>query len=66
MNRTYRVQVYAVALSPLLFNFALECVLRKLQENQMGMNFRGTYQMLAYADVLNLLGNNTDTIKKNT
>jgi hypothetical protein len=30
-----------------------------------GLKLNGTYQFLAYADV-NLLGANTDTIKKNT
>jgi hypothetical protein len=31
-----------------------------------GLKFNGTHQLLAYTDVVNLLGDNIDTIKKNT
>jgi hypothetical protein len=50
----------------LLFNFALKYVIRKVQENQVGLKFNETHQLLAYADNVNLLGDNIDTIKKNT
>jgi hypothetical protein len=54
------------ALSPLPFNFALEYAIRKVQENQVELKLNGTHQFLAYADDVNLLGDNLDTIMKNT
>jgi hypothetical protein len=53
------------ALSPFLFNCASEYAFGKFHENQVGLKLNGTHQLLAYADDVNLLGYNTDTIKKN-
>jgi hypothetical protein len=54
------------ALSPLLFNFAEEYAIRKVQENQVGLRLNGTRQLMAFTGDMNLLGNNMDTIKKDT
>jgi hypothetical protein len=35
-----------------------------VQENQVGLKLNGTHQLLAYADDVNLLGDNSDTIEK--
>jgi hypothetical protein len=50
---------------PLLSNLALKYAIRKVQENQVRLKFNGTHQLLAYADDVNLLEDNLDTIKKN-
>ena len=43
------------ALSPLLFNFALEYAIRKVQETNSGLDMNGIHQVLAYADNVNLI-----------
>jgi hypothetical protein len=45
-------------LIPLLFNFALEYAIRKVQENQVALKLNDTHHLLAYADDANPPGDN--------
>jgi hypothetical protein len=51
-------------LSPLLFNFALEYTIRRVQVNQNGFILNGTHQLLVYADVVIIMGGSVHTVKK--
>jgi hypothetical protein len=53
------------ALTPLLFNFALEYAIKRGQVNQDGLKLNGTHQLLAYADDVNIMGESVLTVKEN-
>jgi len=53
------------ALSPMLFNFALEYSISRGHVNKDGLKINGTHQLLAYADDVNILGGCIHTVKEN-
>jgi hypothetical protein len=57
---------HGAALSPLLFIFALGYAISNIQENQVRLKLNGTHLLLAYADDVNLLGDNIIIVNKNT
>jgi len=53
------------AVSSLLFNFALEYGIRRVQVYLNGLKLRGTHQLLFYANDVNILRGNVVTVKEN-
>jgi hypothetical protein len=49
----------------LLFNFALEYAIRRVQGNQDGLKLNGTHQVVFYADDSNILGGCVHMVKEN-
>jgi hypothetical protein len=54
------------ALSPLLFNCALEYAIRKVRVKQEGLKLNGAHQLLACTDDANIFGGSVHSVKKKT
>ena len=54
------------ALLSLLFNFALDYAIRRVQVNQDGLKFSVTHKLLVYTNDVNILGRSIHVIRKNT
>ena len=52
------------AITPLLFNYALEYDIRRVQVKLDGLKLNGRHQFLAYADDVNILGGSLHTLKE--
>ena len=55
-----------MALSPSMFNFALEYAIRRVQENRIGLPLNGKHQLLVYADDVNILREKLQIVRENT
>jgi len=51
-------------LSPMLFNFALEYAIRRVQAKQDGLKLNGTHQVLACVNYVNILEGSVHTVKE--
>ena len=49
----------------LLYNFALEYAIMKVQETNLGLDINSTQSAIGYADGLNLIGDDSRTIERN-
>ena len=61
----YYYYYYCDDILTLLFNFVIEYAIRKVQETNLGLDINGTHQVLAYADDVNLIGDDIRTIERN-
>jgi hypothetical protein len=54
------------AVSPLLFNFALEYAIGRVHGMQDGLKLNGKHQLPVYAEDVNILGRSVHTVRKYT
>ncbi|KAJ4432001.1 hypothetical protein ANN_20615 [Periplaneta americana] len=60
------VRLIKMCLSETYSRVHIEYAIRKVQDNRQGLELKGLHQLLVYADDVNMLGENTQTIRENT
>ncbi|KAJ4450181.1 hypothetical protein ANN_01588, partial [Periplaneta americana] len=60
------VRLIKMCLSETYSRVRIEYAIRKVQNNRQGLELNGLHQLLVYVDDVNMLGENTQTIRENT
>ncbi|KAJ4442106.1 hypothetical protein ANN_11972 [Periplaneta americana] len=60
------VRLIKMCLSETYSRVRIEYAIRKVQDNRKGLELNGLHQLLGYADDVNMLGENPQTIRENT
>ncbi|KAJ4448554.1 hypothetical protein ANN_10572 [Periplaneta americana] len=65
-NYDFAIKEEAPANYSRVFSYSVKYAIRKVQDNRQGLELNGLHQLLVYADDVNMLGENPQTIRENT